>query len=914
MLLDVLRHSLNLQATRMGCGLGQCGACTVLVNGRAANACQTPLWSLGDQPITTLEGLGAPAQPHPLQTAFMEHQALQCGFCTSGMLMRAQALLLANPQPTAHDVKDALHNNLCRCGVQPRVVQAVLQAARAMVSQTQRLEQKTQDQALDPAQYPGQEGALPRSAASANQSSNLALAHTSATSSTSPSALNWPAPPAVLSSHPLLGQWLGIVDGHILASSGKADIGQGITHALRRVVAQTLGVPQTQIRMRALSTAHSPDEGVTSGSLSVQDSGAALGMAAAQLRNLALEHMAKRTGVPVAHIGQDPSTGAFQAAGVTAHYADLAQEAWWQIAISPHASQHAAPHTAPLTAQPGLPGQTTADVRDDVAAKVLGTFAFIQDIALPGMCFGYVGRPRTPQGQLVPDQAARLVQALQALPDVTQVVQDGQLIGVLARTEHAALQAAQRMQESQAWQDEAAVPAAGQLTQWLRSQALQTTVVHTTYPADHAPENIASSPNLTLLQAEFERPYLQHASIGLCCALAHRQGERLRVWSHSQGIFNLRRDLALALKLQPESVTVDHVQGAGCYGHNGADDVAFDAAWLATHTSAPVRVMWTRETEMRHAPLSPAMSVRVQVGVNPQGRIMHWTQEVWSQGHGTRPGRGSSPALLGAWQTQHPTPVPMAVNAPLAVGGGSERNAVPPYDIAQQHIVNHRVLAMPLRVSALRALGAPANVWAAESMMDKVAAHLGQDVFITRLAHLSDARARAVLTRLQNLTQQARSAPAREGVGWGLGYARYKNTGAYCAVWAQVRVDHAVRLEQLVVVADVGQVISETGVRLQLEGGALQAASWALREQAVFDAQGVQSIDFETYPIDSFADLPALTVEVIDGPGLPPLGAGECASGPTTAALASAVSQALGIEVNSLPLSAQRLMDLLNSH
>lgn len=850
-LLDVLRHNLGLKATRLGCGLGQCGSCTVLIDDRPALACQTPMWSINNQRITTLEGLGSPEKPHALQSAFIEHQAVQCGFCTSGLLMRAQALLLTNPQPGADDIATALHDHLCRCGVQARVVQAVLQASR---------------QLSQPATHAA-DAAMPDTMAPTPHACRPSLPV--------------PPAPAVLRAYPLLGQWLRVEGHQIVANTGKVEIGQGITHALQRLVAQVLGLPASSVRVRAPSTAHSPDEGVTSGSLSVQDSGAALHLAALQLRALAQQAWAGHPDLD-AH-GTPP-------------YALLAQDTWWSCPIDPQ------PPAQPTTSTVGKPRATDADQREDVRAKVMGRFSFIQDMVLPNMRYGYVGRPRTLAGQVDVAQREALISRLQAVPGVCEVIHDGVLIGVIATTEHAVLQAAELMDAADIWLDALEVP--DNTTAWLKAQPLETTVVHSQAP--DAPENIAN--DLTWLEAEFERPYLQHASIGLCCALAHRHDSQLEVWSHTQGMFNLQRDLALALGLQTPEVTVHHVQGAGCYGHNGADDVAFDAAWLASRTPHPVRVMWTRHDEMRHAPLAPAMAVKVRAGVKG-ARIEHWTQEVWSQGHGTRPGRGNTPALLGAWQTAPAAPVPMAVNAALAVGGGSERNATPPYHIAHQHIVNHRVLAMPVRVSAMRALGAPCNVLAAESMMDLVAEHTQQDVFALRLAHLSDPRARAVLTRLKSLT--APDLQASEGCGWGIAYARYKNTGAYCAVWAQVQLDHRVKLKQLVVVADVGRIISETGVRLQIEGGALQAASWTLREQTRLSAQGIQSIDWESYPIDRFEDTPTLRVSLIDSNDDVPLGAGECASGPTTAAIANAVSRALGVRVHSLPLRADRIMELL---
>ena len=408
---------------------------------------------------------------------------------------------------------------------------------------------------------------------------------------------------------------------------------------------------------------------------------------------------------------------------------------------------------------------------------------------------------------------------------------------------------------------------------------------------------------------------MQHASIGLSCALAQwsQDAQQLAVWSHSQGIFNLRRDLALAFELAPEQVQVAHAEGAGCYGHNGADDVAFDAAWLAKHVPGrPVRVQWTRQAELGHAPLAPAMAVRIEAGLSSAGQLVQWHQTVWGQGHGTRPGRGATPALLGAWQTAQPHPVPLAVNAAMAVGGGSERNAQPPYDIAAVKVLNHRVLNMPFRVSAMRALGAPVNVFAAESFMDELAHQQATDPLAFRLAHLQrpgDARAVAVLQQAADMAGWCTPQDAQPAEGWGRGlaYARYKNTGALCAVVVELEVAEKVHLHKLWIAADLGLVVDAQGAINQLEGGALQAASWALCEAAQLSAQGIASDHWASYPILKFSDMPTVDVALMPAAGQPSLGAGECASGPVCAAIANAIFDAIGLRMRAMPFTPEQM-------
>ena len=387
--------------------------------------------------------------------------------------------------------------------------------------------------------------------------------------------------------------------------------------------------------------------------------------------------------------------------------------------------------------------------------------------------------------------------------------------------------------------------------------------------------------------------------------------ERLKAWSFRP---NGSEGFAKA------DIVIHHIEGSGCYGHNGADDVAWDAAWLAQQVPGrPVRVQWTRQAELGHAPLAPAMAVRIEARLGANGQLSEWTQTVWGQGHGTRPGRGATPALLGAWQTAEPTPVTLAVNAAMAVGGGSERNAQPPYDIASVQVINHRVLNMPFRVSAMRALGAPVNVLAAESVMDEWAHRLSQDPLAFRLAHLQGAahtRAAGVLQKVADMAAWSAPRPTDRPDGWGRGlaYARYKNTGAWCAVVVELVVAEKVRLHKLWIAADLGHVVDAEGAANQLEGGALQAASWALCEAAQLSPQGITSNDWSRYPILKFSDMPDVQVHLMHTPDQPSLGAGECSSGPCCAAIANAIFDAIGVRVRGMPFTPDNLMRAIEHH
>ena len=719
--------------------------------------------------------------------------------------------------------------------------------------------------------------------------------------------------PESIKAHPVLRQWLALGPaGQVQAFSGKVDLGQGISHALRLIVAEELRLPAQQVDMVPASTHCSPNEAVTSGSLSVQHSGAALRCAAAHLREACRHRLAQRTGLPLQAVRC--ANGVFTAGPHRATYLELADAALWDSPIDPA-------HVQAAHALQDLDGTAPADtpLRPDVAAKVFGEFEYIHDRVLPGMCHGRVFRPDTLTAEVIGPDMLALQGQLQSNPDVLQVVRDGLLLGVLTETEHALERITRKIEDSAAqgrlWCSHAPLPDPHDLPGWLKAQPLETTVV-----VDTTTDKAEADAPHQRVSAEFQRPFLQHASIGLCCALAQwSPGQQLEVWSHSQGIYNLRRDLALAFAVPEEQVHVSHVEGAGCYGHNGADDVAWDAAWLARQVPGrPVRVQWTRQAELGHAPLAPAMAVRIEADLDAQGQLQAWTQTVWSQGHGTRPGRGQTPALLGAWQTATPQPVPMAVNAAMAVGGGSERNAQPPYAIAAVKVLNHRVLNMPFRVSAMRALGAPVNVFAAESFMDELAQRQSQDPLAFRLAHLQGAgheRAVAVLQQAAAMAHWSATRPADRPEGWGRGlaYARYKNTGAHCAVVVELVVTDTVKLQKLWIAADLGKVVDADGAINQLEGGALQAASWALCEAAQLSPQGIASRDWTSYPILKFSDMPDVQVQLMHAPEQPSLGAGECSSGPTCAAIANAIFDAIGVRMRTMPFTPDNLLQAIHA-
>jgi len=688
-----------------------------------------------------------------------------------------------------------------------------------------------------------------------------------------------------LAENPRLARWLRVHrDGTVSVYSGKVEIGQGILTALAQIAAEELEIAPTRIRMVAAGTDASPDEGVTSGSLSIQDSGAALRRACAQARALLLERAAARLGVSTADLRVED--GAVQARGRSTSFWECADDSLFDCEID---------ETLALKS-PGayrLVGKSAP--RLDLPDKIAGRPRFIQDMAPPGMLYGRAVRPPHGFAALTSLDDGKV----KAIPGVVAVVRDGAFVGVIAEREEVAISAQRALRRAASWKDADSLPQ--DIHAWLKAHAVEHRVISEKADAE------AQSRATKTLEASYTKPYISHAPIGPSCAIAQFQGDKLLAWSHSQGIFNLRCDLALALGMGDSAIVVRHVEGSGCYGHNGADDVALDAALLARAAGGrPVQVQWMRDDEFAWAPCGPAMALTLRASLASDGGIVDWRYELWSNGHSGRPGRSDNPALVAAWHLARPFKRPAAINMPLPAGA-ADRNAVPLYDFPSQRVVNHYVREMPVRTSALRSLGAYANVFAIESFMDELADAAGLDPVEFRLRHLKDERARTVVEAAAQCANWTGWTPA-EGRGHGIGFAKYKNLGAYCAVVAEVEVDNEVRVKRLVLAVDVGLVINPDGVINQIEGGAIQSTSWTLKEQVKLDARGITSLGWEEYPVLKFSEVPAVEVELIDRPELPSVGAGEAAQGPTGAAIANAVAHALGLRVRELPLTPERVI------
>ncbi|HEX9686278.1 MAG TPA: molybdopterin cofactor-binding domain-containing protein [Burkholderiales bacterium] len=706
-----------------------------------------------------------------------------------------------------------------------------------------------------------------------------------------------PAPPAAprklpgsLNTNRRLDRWLRVNrDGTVTAFPGKVEIGQGILTALTQIVAEELDVALERVRLAPADTRYSPDEGMTSGSMSITDGGAALRYAAAEARDLLLQRAAARLGVSLEQLSvADGVVSARSGGSVT--YWDLASD----DLLAREATAEIAPKPASMHMIIGRPVP-----RHDIPAKVTGTPIYVHDLDLPGMLHGRIARPPSYEARLAGIDETEV----SAMPGVVRVVRDGSFLGVVAEREEQAIRALTRLKRMARWEDPTVLPEAD--PRFLLKEATEDTVI------SEKKDAAAAARAVKTLEAEFTRPYTAHAALGPSCAVARFEDGRYTVWTHSQGIYPLRRDLAPVLGVEEERVAVIHMDGAGCYGHNGADDAALDAALLARAVPGrPVRVQWMREDEFQWEPYGPTMVVKLKAGLDREGGVVGWTEDIWSNPHSTRPNGLGGINLLAAWHLARPFEPSPPRNPPLP-GGGSHRNAIPIYEFPNERVTNRLVKRMPVRVSALRALGATTNVFAIEAFMDELAAAAGADPVEFRLRHLKDPRARAVIETVAAKAGWRKGEKGDGSRGRGIGFARYKNGACYVAVIVEVEAGNEIAVKRVWAAIDAGLVINPDGLVNQTEGGIIQTVSWALKEAVQYDRSRILSSDWNDYPILTFEESPPVEVTIVNRPGEPPLGAGEGTQGPTVAAIANAVHNALGVRLRDMPFTRERVLSAL---
>jgi len=703
-----------------------------------------------------------------------------------------------------------------------------------------------------------------------------------------------PPPPGSLKGAPYLDSWFRLdADGAITVFTGKAELGQGFKTACQQIAAEELDVPFASLKLVTADTSRTANEGYTSGSNSMKDSGTAVQHAAAQVRALLIAEAARRLELPAENLKTD--NGAVIAPdGRRLGYGELVAGEMLHV-------QAQAKSALKDPAAYRVIGQPVPRV--DIPAKVTGGAAYVQDIRLPGMLHARVVRPPGYGAELTACDTS----AVEKMPGVVKIVRDGNFLAVIAAKEYQAVKAMQTLASAAKWKETARLPKQDNLPAVLTGlPSRDETIFQQSNP---------SAAGARTIEATYTRPYQAHGSIGPSCAVAQLVGDTMTVWSHTQGVFPDRQGIAEMLRVSPARVRVIHVEGSGCYGHNGADDAAADAALIARALpGVPVRVQWTREQEHAWEPFGPAMVTKLKASLDSNGTIIDWNFDVWSNTHSMRPGGAGS--MLAAQHMEQPFALPAPRPLPLPEGGG-DRNAIPIYKFANAKVVHHFIPQMPLRISAMRALGAYHNVFSIESFIDELAMLAGADPVEFRLKHLDDKRGRDAIEKAAREFGWQKGQMAPPDRGYGFAFARYKNLAAYCAIASEVEVNRQTgrpRLVRAVAAVDSGQVVNPDGLINQIEGAIVQSMSWTLYESVGFDDKRITSVDWQTYPILRFDAVPErVDVHVINRPGQPFLGSGETGQGPAAASIANAIADATGKRLRDLPLTRKRIKDAIDA-
>jgi nicotinate dehydrogenase subunit B len=681
--------------------------------------------------------------------------------------------------------------------------------------------------------------------------------------------------PASIKRHPNIDAWLEVLaNGHVRIFTGKLELGQGIGTAISQVAAEELDLDMDLVEIVLADTARTPDEGYTVGSGSIEQSAMSVRFAAAAARQKLLELAGPQLNVPVAQLTMRNGTISTHAGNSSITFNQLL-----------NGKQITDKVQAPVTLKPKEDYKLVGKAihRSDINRMVCGEQHYIQDLRFPNMVYASVVRPPAYEARLQQLDEKNLQKTI---PGILKTVVNGSFVGVIAKEEYQAIKAQRWLQQHSKWTAGDKLPVGAEMIGYLKSLPAKDEKV--------SDKGSINKDDTAWIKALYYKPWHMHGSIGPSCALALYENDQLHVWSHSQGIFSLRESLAKLLKLAEEKIHITGVPGSGCYGHNGADDVAADVALLAmAYPGKHIRLQWTRSDEHGWEPYGSAMIMETAALLDSAGNITSWQYDMWSDTHSIRPG-GDANNLLAAQHYSTP------LKEKSGFSGGGYRNAEPYYTIPNQRVDAH-FFKGPLRTSALRSLGAYANVFAIESFMDELAEKAGKDPFTFRLIHLQDERAKAVIQKLQEIISTIKPS-ANTGIG--IAFSRYKNSASYCAVAAQVNVQPkgTIQVQKMWAVIDSGEVINLDGLINQTEGGMIQSASWTLMEQVKFDAQHVTSRDWVSYPIMRFNQVPEVEVVVLNKPNEKAMGAGEAAQGPAAAAIANAVYKASGKRIRHLPL------------
>ena len=692
-------------------------------------------------------------------------------------------------------------------------------------------------------------------------------------------------------------------DGTVTLYCGKVDLGQGLRIAMRQIAGEELGIGVDKIKYVEGDTALTPDQGRTSGSNGIQRGGTQIRRAAATARAGLIALAAQRLNVNpddlIAEGGvvrsKSGANNGGSNGGTGIRFADLVAGGNFNLKLDPKAPLKN-PATYSLVGKP-LP-------RPDVPAKCTGTFTYMQDFSLPGMVHARVIRPPAIGAKLIAVDET----SIKNLPGASVVrIQD--FLAVIADDEWTAVRAVGTLRAQ--WSEWSGLPAQNKLVATLRAKTDLTDEMLVSRGGEQAGNYGALSRS-----ASYYWPMQSHGSIGPSCAVADVDKEAATVWTASQGTHGNRKTFARFLRLSEDQVRLIYLEGAGCYGMNGHEDAAADAAILSQAIGRPVRVQWSRQDEHGWDPKGPPQLLDISGVVDSTGRIREWRTEMWlpqtTKGLSDIPLLGPAAAGLDDVRGLQP--------------GAISQNTDPPYATDKVEVLAHWLKDAPLRPAPIRSPGKPANCFAVESFTDELASAAGLDPIEFRLRGLDDKRGVEAIKRAAALMNwQSRPSPgsgknAGNGAavmrGRGFAYVHYKHSESYVAMGIDVAVERAsgrIKVERVACAFDCGQIINPDGARAQVEGSILQTLSRVLLEEVQFDQSRVTSVDWNSYPILRFSDVPQIEIELIDRPTEAPVGAGEAACTTVGAALANAVFDATGARLRTVPFTPERVKAALGA-
>ena len=671
-------------------------------------------------------------------------------------------------------------------------------------------------------------------------------------------------------------------DGTVTVYSGKVDLGQGLRIAIPQMAAEELGIGVERIVLIEGDTALTPDQGATAGSSGIMRGGVQIRQAAATAREVLIGMAAARANKPVSDFDTVNGEVRQKSGGAGIGFGDLVGGRHFNVKSDTKARLRD-PVSYAIVGK-SLP-------RPDIPDKVSGRHVYIHDFRIDGMLHGRIVRP--------PAVGARLIDVDEASIHAiagARVVRINDLLGVVASSEWDAISAARLLRAK--WSESATLIGTAAVRGWLRAGPFAGD--ETLVKKGDATAALAA---MKTVSAEFYWPMQSHGSMGPSCAVAEVRDGKATVWSASQATHRFRETIARALALPKDAVRVIYLDGSGCYGMNGHDDAAADAALLSKAVARPVRVQWSREDELGWDPKGPPQLLALEGAVGDDGKIIAWRTQMWiPKATASLP---NMPLLAldaaGIAQTQGITT------------GLISQNGDPPYAVPHQEVVVHWLPTAPLRPSNFRAPGKVANCFAVESFTDMLAAAARRDSLLFRLQMLSDPRGIEVMRRAATLIGwQSRPSPSpmATGAGRGFAYMHYKHNESYVAMAMEVDVDKgsgAIRVRRVACAHDCGLVINPDALKSQIEGNILQTLSRTLFEEVAFDRSRVTSVDWGGYPILRFPDVPEILIDIVSRPTEPPLGAGEASATPVPAALANAVFDAVGARITTVPFTRERV-------